>query len=181
MFGAVKETVLATDQFDFFANWYNPILRELLCLYDFKEDFTQIASMIIPPILPSEAKAATKLLLRLKLLHRSSDGLYHQTESAIVADTSIMSMAMRTFSKAMIELSKNAVEAIDWRLRHISGLTVGISPETYEVLSAEIEAFKDRVKLIVNKDPESCIIYQMNISLFPVSHNLHIIEDKKVQ
>jgi uncharacterized protein (TIGR02147 family) len=180
MFGAVKETVLATDQFDFFANWYNPVLRELLCLYDFKDDYTKIASMLMPPILPSEAKAATKLLLRLKLLRRSSDGLYHQIESAIVADNSIMSMAMRSFSKAMIEHSKNAVEAIDWRLRHISGITVGISPETYELLSAEIEAFKDRVKIMVSRDQESCVIYQMNISLFPVSHNIRAIEDKKV-
>lgn len=179
MFGAVRESVLDTDQFDFFSNWYTPVLRELLCLHDFKDDFTKIASMLIPPILPSEAKSATKLLLRLNLLQRTADGTYRQIESAVVADSAVMSLAMRSFTKAMLDHAKNAVEAIDWHIRHISGITIGISPATYEVLAAEIEAFKDRVKLITSRDDTSCIIYQMNISLFPVSQNTKTVEEKK--
>ncbi|MBN1577496.1 MAG: TIGR02147 family protein [Chitinispirillaceae bacterium] len=170
MIGAVKESALNADQFDFYSNWYTPVIRELLCQFDFKDDFKKIAAMLIPPILPSDAKKAIKLLLQLKLVRRRADGTYFQSDSAIVADNEVMSMAMRSFSKAMIEHSKNAIEGIDWRQRHISGLTIGISPETYDVLSAEIEAFKDRVKLIVNRDNESCTVYQMNLTLFPVTH-----------
>jgi uncharacterized protein (TIGR02147 family) len=181
MFGAVKESVLNADQFDFFSTWYTPVIRELLCQFDFKDDYKEIAAMLIPPILPSEAKKAIKLLIHLKLVRRQPDGTYRQADSAIVADTEIMSMAMRSFSKAMIEHSRNAVEDIDWRIRHISGLTLGISPATYPVLAAEIEAFKDRVKLIVNRDKESSLVYQMNISLFPVSHDTGLIAGRKVE
>jgi uncharacterized protein (TIGR02147 family) len=179
MSGGVNESVLNTDQYDFFAQWYIPVIRELVCQYSFGDDFKQIASMLIPQILMSEAKTAIKLLLKLKLIQRSSDGTYRQNDAAIVADTAVRSMAMRSFSKAMIEHSKNAVEGIDWRQRHISGVTIGISPETYEVLSAEIEAFKDRVKLIVNRDRDSCLVYQMNVSLFPVSQKTRTSEKKK--
>jgi uncharacterized protein (TIGR02147 family) len=179
MFGAVKESILNTDQFDYYAHWYTSVLRELLCQYDFQDDFKKIAAMLRPPILPSEAKAAVKLLMRLKLLCRTPDGTYHQTNSAIVADSSVMSMAMRSFSKVMIEHSKNAVEEIDWHERHISGITVGISSETYDILSAEIEAFKDRVKVIVDRDKDSSIIYQLNVSLFPLSHNITTLKNQK--
>jgi uncharacterized protein (TIGR02147 family) len=177
MFGAVKESVLNPDQFDYYAHWYTSVLRELLCRFDFQDDFKKIAAMLRPPILPSEAKAAVKLLLRLKLLHRSADGTYRQTTSAIVADNSVMSMAMRSFSQAMIEHSKNAVEKIDWRERHISGITIGISPETYDILSAEIEAFKDRVKVIVDQDTDSSIIYQLNVALFPLSYSIDTLKN----
>jgi uncharacterized protein (TIGR02147 family) len=129
--------------------------------------------------LPSEAKAAAKLLLRLKLIRQQIDGGYIQTSSAIVADNAVTSMALRTFNKIMMDHAKIAVDYIDRRLRHISGVTIGISPETYEVLSAEIEAFKDRVKLIVNHDKESSVVYQMNISLFPISRTIHEIDGKK--
>jgi uncharacterized protein (TIGR02147 family) len=169
MFGGVKESVLSSDQYDYFAQWYNSVVRELICMFDLQDDYKRIASMVLPPILPSEAKSAIKLLLRLKLVHRRADGAYVQTNSAIVADNSVTSMAVRSFNKAMLELAKNAVDNIDRSQRHVSGLTVGISPASYDVLAAEIEAFKDRVKVIVSQDKDSSLIYQMNITLFPVS------------
>ncbi len=169
MFGGIKESVLSSDQYDYFAQWYTSVIRELICMYDLKDDYKKIAAMVLPQILPSEAKAAMKLLIRLKLVRIREDGTYAQTNSSIVADNSVTSIAVRSFNKAMLDLAKNAVDNIDRQERHVSCLTVGISPATYDVLSAEIEAFKDRVKLIVNQDKESSLIYQMNISMFPVS------------
>jgi uncharacterized protein (TIGR02147 family) len=78
----------------------------------------------------------------------------------------------------MLDQSKTALETIDRNNRHISGITMGISPEAYELLITEIEAFKDRVKFIVNHDNKSNRIYQMNISLFPVSEDLYSIDTK---
>lgn len=179
MAGGVKESVLNADQFDYFANWYTPVIRELVCLYDFKEDFQDLAAMVKPPILPSEAKAAVKLLVRLKLVRRQTDGTYTQTDSAIVADNTVTSMAVRSFTKSMIEHSKAALDSVDKNERHISGITMGISPETFAVLCAEIEAFKDRVKLIVNQDKDSSRIYQMNLSLFPVSEDVRSADEEK--
>jgi uncharacterized protein (TIGR02147 family) len=179
MAGGVKESVLGADTYDYFTNWFTPVIRELVCLYDFKEDYQSLASMLQPPLLPSEAKAAVKLLVRLKLVQRQADGSYTQTDSAIVADDTITSMAVRSFTKSMIEHSKAALDSVDKNKRHISGITMGISPETYAVLCAEIEAFKDRVKLIVNQDKYSSRIYQMNLSFFPVSEELRSADKEK--
>jgi uncharacterized protein (TIGR02147 family) len=179
MFGGVKESVLNQDQYDYFANWFTSVIRELICQHDLKDDFKRIAAALIPPILPSEAKAAVKILLKLKLVVKQEDGKYVQTNSAIVADSAVTSMAVRAFNKAMLENAKNAVDNIDRQIRHVSGLTIGISPSAYDVLAAEIEAFKDRVKFIVNQDKESDLIYQLNISLFPVSRKIDAADDAK--
>ena len=181
MFGTVNESVLNTDQFYYFANWYTPVIREMVCQYNFLDDYKKIASMCIPQILPSEAKAAIKLLVRLKLLRRKKDGTYTQSNTAIVADNTVMSLAMRSFARTMIEHSRDAIEHIDWRIRHISSVTIGITPATYDVLSAEIEAFKDRVKLIVNRGKEGTQVYQMNVALFPVSQNIGAIKKRNTE
>jgi len=173
MAGLVKESVLNTDQFDYFAKWYTPVIRELICLFDFQDNYELIAGLLEPKIDPSEAKAAVELLLRLKLVEKGESGGYKQTSSAITVDSSVKSVAVRSFTRAMLDLSKAALDIFDKKIRHISGITMGISPETYDVLAAEIEAFKDRVKVIVNQDKSSNRIYQMNISLFPLSHELH--------
>ncbi|HEX2958379.1 MAG TPA: TIGR02147 family protein [Chitinispirillaceae bacterium] len=168
----VKESVLNTDQFDYFVNWYAPVIRELICANDFRDDYRAIAAACKPAIQPAEVKTAVELLLRLKLVEKQTNGTYKQTATAIVADESITSMAVRSFTRTMIDNSKSALDTIAKNKRHISGITMGISQETYAILTAEIEAFKDRVKNIVNHDTRTDAIYQITLSLFPVSEQI---------
>jgi uncharacterized protein (TIGR02147 family) len=177
--GSVKESVLTPDQFDYFSKWYVPVVREMICLRDFGDDFKAIAAAIKPKILPSEAKAAVELLLRLKLVSRQKDGTYRQTSAAVTADSSVISLAVRSFTKTMFDHAKEAIDTVERKERHISGLTMGVSAATYAVLAAEIESFKDRLKMIVNRDQDGNRIYQMNIALFPVSDELDKGESSK--
>ncbi|NLD98994.1 MAG: TIGR02147 family protein [Fibrobacter sp.] len=179
MAGTVKESVLNGDLFDYFSEWYVPVIRELITLYDFQDDYKKIASMINPPIQPSEVKSAIKLLLRLKLLIKQENGLYKQKYPALVVDGSVLSIALQKFTSTMIDHSKTALERINFSERHISGITMGISPKTYDILTAEIEAFKERVKIIVNKDEKSSVVYQLNLALFPVSGNTNLLEESE--
>ncbi len=181
MISGIKESVLNADQYDFYSTWYTPVIRELICLYDFKDNYELMASVLKPKIDESQARAAVNLLLRLKLVEKLDNGNYKQTASAIVADDSVSSLAIKNFTRNMLEQSKTALDTICKNNRHISGITMGISPEAYELLTAEIEAFKDRVKFIVNNDSKSSRIYQMNISLFPVSEDLQTVDTRETQ
>ncbi|MBN2037389.1 MAG: TIGR02147 family protein [Chitinispirillaceae bacterium] len=172
MAGGVKESVLNADQYDYFAYWYVPVIRELVALRNFGDDYRKLAAMVRPAILPSEAKAAVKLLLRLKLIRKQENGTFCQANSAITADGAVTSLAVRSFTRNMIERSNHALDTVDRSERHISGLTMGISHATFEVIAAEIDAFKDRLKIMVNQDQDGDRVYQMNISLFPVSEDL---------
>jgi uncharacterized protein (TIGR02147 family) len=176
--GEIKESVIGADQYDYFANWYTPVIRELICLYNFNDDFKKIAVAVSPSILPSEASKAVRQLLKLKFVERISDGSYRETNTAITADGPVTSLAVRSFSQIMLDHSKAAIDTVPKQERHISGLTIGISPATYAVLAEEIEAFKDRVKAIVNRDNPSSRVYQMNMALFPVSVDVKTMDSK---
>lgn len=173
MISGIRESVLNAYQYDFYSNWYTPVIRELICLCDFKDNYDLMASVLKPKIEAAQAKAAVNLLLKLKLVERLENGRFKQISSAIVVDNPVSSLAIKAFTRNMLDQSKTALDTIDRNIRHISGITMGISPEAYELLTTEIEAFKDRVKFIVNNDNKSSRIYQMNISLFPVSEDLH--------
>lgn len=179
MAGTIKESVLSEDQFDYFAEWYIPVVRELVTLYNFKDDYKKIAAAVKPRILPSDAKAAINLLLRLKLLKKRVDGTYVQKDSAVTADSRILSLALQTFTVQMIDHSKCAMENVNFDKRHISGITMGISHRTYSLLNAEIEAFKDRIKAIINRDDECTTVYQMILALFPVSDDVDSLDSMK--
>jgi len=172
MAGMVRETTLSVDQYDYFSNWYTPVIRELICLHDFSDDYGKIASAVNPKILPRQAKTAVGLLVRLGLVERMDNGTYRQTNGAITADSSVTSLAVRSFTRTIFDMSKAAIDTFDKKERHMSGLTMGISAEAYDVIAAEIEALKDRVKVIVNRDNNANRVYQMGLSLFPVSETL---------
>ena len=176
---AVKESVLKSSQFDYFDKWYTVVIRELICLYNFKGNYTLLAKAIQPAITASEAKKAVKLLLKLKLVKQKKNGTFVQSNKALVVDDTITSMAVRSFIETMLERAKSALHSFEKSERHISGVTLGISQATYEVLAAEIDAFKDRVKTIVNRDEHSSRVYQMNISLFPTSTDVNDLGKKE--
>jgi uncharacterized protein (TIGR02147 family) len=69
----------------------------------------------------------------------------------------------------MIDLVRQAVDGMDNTERCISGMTVVASRHCYDVLWAEIEAFKDRINTIVHNSAASDRVYQLNLQLFPVS------------
>ncbi len=179
MAGGVKESVLKSSQFDYFDKWYTVVIRELVCLYNFKDNYKELARAVTPSITPKEAKKAVVLLVKLGFIKRKSGGTYKQTSQAIAVDDTITSMAVRSFTENMLDHAKSALHTFDKSERHISGLTMGVSKETYDVLSAEIDAFKDRIKAIVNRDEHSSRVYQLNISLFPTSVDVRDVGDKK--
>jgi len=172
MMDYVEEQQIAVGQYTYFDKWYNSVVRELICLYDFHDDFDLIARTIKPQITATEAKKAIQLLLRLKLIVRQSNGEYRQQNPAIISSDDMVALARRSFNSEMLLLARNANETLTRDERNISGITMGISKSCYEVLLAEMVAFKERVKAIVNQDEKSTRIYQLGIQLFPLSEEI---------
>lgn len=170
----VKEAVLNAAQYSLFDKWYTTVIRELVCFYDFNDDYEQIGKQLIPKIPGSAVKRTIKLLLELELIKKDKSEHYYQVEKAIVANEEITSMAVINFTKKMLEHAQSALENLNRFERNISGLTIGITPQNYDIISSEIEAFKDRIKRIVADDIDSSQVFQLNIALFPMSKNINI-------
>lgn len=168
----VKEQRLTALQHEYYNHWFMPVVRELVSLYDFKGDYKKLASAVTPSISAHEARFAVKLLLNLKLIEQLPDGSYRQVGAAIVSDSSLARMAIRSFNREMLKKADLALDKTSVEERQIYGVTVGVSRECYDVLVAEMAAFRDRVVAIVNRDTSSDRVYQMNLQLFPLTRQL---------
>ena len=167
----IREEVLRINQYDYFDKWYTPIIRELLGLGDFQEDYELLGRTVEPPVTPSEAKAAVVLLTKLGLVVRKESGRHLPTKLAlaIANDDSVVSLSLRTYQEYALEHAKRAMYDFDKRVRHLSTLVLGVSPAAYGAMIEEIAAFKDRIKAIVHRDEASSRVYQFTLALFPVS------------
>lgn len=167
-----SEKALDADQYDYFSTWYNVVIRELVTLFDFKDNYKLLASMVLPPIKTREAAASVELLLKLGLIKKQPDGTYVQADTAITAASGVASLAIRQFNKAMALHAVDAIENLTKTERNISGITVGISQGMYDIINAEITAFKDRIVTLVSRDQHCERVYQLNMQFFPMSQKL---------
>jgi uncharacterized protein (TIGR02147 family) len=173
MMGNVDERQVSADQFKYFSIWYHAVIRELVTIHDFKDDYDKIAKAVIPPITPSQAEKSIELLMRLKLMEKKSDGCYSQTSKAITTGVDpMLALARRSFNGEMVSLAQEANKSMDKDERNISGITMGISKACYDVLLVELDAFKKRIITIVNNDRKSSRVYQFNFQIFPLSKDM---------
>jgi uncharacterized protein (TIGR02147 family) len=176
MMDYVNEHRLSADQYVYFDAWFNSAVRELICLYDFRDNWDLLARSVRPAITPREAKQSVELLVRLNLVKKQKNGSYKQTNSAITSGSEVLSLARRSFNSTMLLLARDSNESLPPDVRNISGVTLGISKACYEVLIAELSAFKERVISIVNRDEGSSRVYQFNFQLFPLSEDTNDIK-----
>jgi uncharacterized protein (TIGR02147 family) len=177
MAGTVNESILRSDQYDYYDKWYVSVLRELVCLHDFRDDYALLGRTVTPPITASEARKGVELLVKLGLVARKEDGAYRQTRSAISADGAVTSLAVRSFIETMLEQAKQSIHGMDRGERHVSSLTIGISAAGYDALVAEIRAFKDRVKALAHRDEGTSRVYHLSLGLIPGSRDVGDLRD----
>jgi uncharacterized protein (TIGR02147 family) len=171
MIDYVNEHRLTADQYVYFEKWHNSAVRELVCLHDFHDNWDLLAKSLRPAITPKDAKQSVQLLVRLNLVKKQKNGVYKQTNSAITSVGEMLSLARRSFNSTMLLLARDSNESLPPDARNISGITMGISKACYDVLLAELAAFKERIVSIVNRDEESSRVYQFNFQLFPLSED----------
>lgn len=171
MMDSVKELELTAHQHQVYNHWYVPVIRELACIIDFKNDFSFLAKSVYPQIKLREAKSAIRLLLKLGLLVKLDNGRYEQTDKAIQASSELDAMAIFNFTCTMAENGLDALKTLPKDKRNYSTITCGMSKECYEIYLIELQAFKERVKKIINQEEHSSSdqVYQINFQLFPVS------------
>ena len=173
LMNTVKEFQLTALQLQIYNYWYIPVIRELACIMDFGDDFAFLAKLVYPEISASKARSAIKLLVRLKMLRKTENGMYEQSNRAVQAKSELNAMAILNFTRAMAEKAINALVKLPKDERNFSTITSGMSRSCYELILAETGAFKDRVVSIINNDARTRNdrVYQFNLQIFPVSRN----------
>jgi uncharacterized protein (TIGR02147 family) len=160
------------DQFTLFSKWYFVVIREMLHAIDFKDNYSNLAKAITPSISKIEAEKAISILKELKLIEINENGFYKPIDKAIATGDDISARDVTNYQSKMINLSQFALEAVPIKEREISGLTLSISNEKFQLIKSEIQEFRKRMLQIASEDSNPERIFRCNFQLFPLSDDL---------
>lgn len=154
--------------YKFYDKWYHSAIRALLEFVSIKENFEDLAKMIVPAIRPDQVRGSIMLLTELGLIQPDSDGFYRPTQKSIETGSAASSLMLNNFTLSMIDLASEAMDRFSRNERIFSSVTIGIDNEGYEEIVAELREFRRRVAEIAQRRSADRVI-QVNFQAFPLS------------
>jgi len=155
-------------QYAYYDHWYYPVVRELAVHSDWKGNFTQLASLTVPPITTGEARKAVETLVAIGMLVPGKNGSFSQSSEAVSAEE-VPSSITRGMKKELILKSIESFETMPRNTRHIAGVTLSMSQKTFAAVMENLEDIRKQVLADALDDNEVEGVYQVNIQAFPLS------------
>jgi uncharacterized protein (TIGR02147 family) len=176
-FSKSKVKIVEVSQYKFFEKWYYVAIRELMAFFAFKGDYKQLAKMMDPPISPSQAKKAIRLLEHLDLIKKDENGVYSLSDVLISTGYDAKTVAINNFQLATLDLAKESIDRFRKEERDISTLTLSFSRELYETIHERLKGFRREILELVKNDPGRVDrVYQVNFQIFPLSSRPEVSE-----
>jgi uncharacterized protein (TIGR02147 family) len=169
---ANKIRVVDGDAFTYFESWKNPVLRELVTMMPGATP-KAVAEMCWQPITADEVRKSLNFMVSVGILQRKSKNVYVQTEKALVGNSDVMPLVLRSMHREMAGFAQKAIDEFDVNDRDVSGITMGIDRDTYEQIVRELESCRRKIVAIANTCKEPNQVYRLNLQMFPLSKNTH--------
>jgi uncharacterized protein (TIGR02147 family) len=167
--GFTPAQILRNDQYEYFSKWYYSVVRSLIDMYEFRDDYRWLAHMVTPAISVPQARQSVSLLERLGLIAREPGGRYRIRDKSISSGKDITGLATTNFHIECTHLAENALRELPREERTISGLTLGISQRAYEAIRTKVAEFQEEIMQIANSDAEANRVFQFNVHFFPLT------------
>lgn len=143
-------------------------LREMVALPDFSEDVDWILAHLPGGMRRQEIEDGIAKLLSLGMIFRDDEGRLQQAKQHIATGDLFGYTPLRKHHLSMLELAGKAMDQ-PADTRYFRGLTMTLSPESYQRIVEEYSCFIDRVRSIVDADEACSEVYHMHTSLFPMT------------
>jgi uncharacterized protein (TIGR02147 family) len=156
-------------QYEYLSTWYHSVLRELAVIQPGPADALALSRQTWPPLSPAQVKKSLELMEQLGLLEKNPDGTWRQTSAGVTTGPEASALAVTNYHKEMLTLAKKALTELPPKEINICGLTLGVSPETYQVIRKEVQQFQEHILHIASQDQKPEQVYQLNLQLFPLS------------
>lgn len=164
------------DSFVMISDWYHYAILELCKCSDFQSDANYVASKL--EISFGEAMAAIERLKRLNMLEEI-DGKLQATGNFSTTSEQYTKQAFRNLQFQILDQAKEAMEKTEFDLRSQSSMTMAISTENIPKAKKLIDKFRRDITKLLENAEEKDAVYQLGVSLFPVSHHKDLIKKKK--
>jgi uncharacterized protein (TIGR02147 family) len=154
--------------FEYYENWYNPIMRELAVSMQWNNDYSLLAKSVVPPIKTSEARESIALLLRLGFIRKKPDGTFTQSDPDITTGPEVNSLAVRQLNRRYAQLGIESLDRFPPSQRDVSSIIMGIAQDKLPLLKQEIADFRKRMIGLAGDGKRIDEYYAFVMEFFPV-------------
>ena len=172
-----KVRVLEGDMFAYYDTWRNPVVRELAPLMPGATP-GEMAKMCYTETSAQEVRESLDFLAKTGLLKKSADGTFSQSEVSVTGTPDATRLALRGMHRQMSKLATPALE-LPTDVRNFSGVTMGISRETYDRIVNLLDEFRSKVIAIAAEEKNIEQVYRLNLQLFPLTKNIKESNNEK--
>jgi len=167
-----EEHKIEDAKLGFFDKWYYPVVRELVTLLDFQDDYALLARHAIPRISAAQAKSAVAFLLKNSFIKKESNGRYVVANAIISTESEVDSAIVPKYHKAALEQCIDAIETVKKDDRNFSSSTLLVSRELYEEFKIEIELFRKRLLSMAKECSNPDMVCLAAFQLLPRSEQI---------
>jgi uncharacterized protein (TIGR02147 family) len=163
-----KVNRLDAQHYEYYTNWYNPVVRELVTCPDFNGNFRELGLKVSPPVPEQQARNSVDLLLRLGML-RKKGGRYVQTAPVVSTGPEVKSLAVVNYHRQMSCLASSSYDRCKGDEHNISSVTMSMSRNKFKQLVRETSDYRRKVMALQDPCGKETKVFQVNIQIFPVS------------
>jgi uncharacterized protein (TIGR02147 family) len=156
------------NQYAYFTNWYNPVIRELVTEKGFKKDYLSLAKRIQPQISETQARKSVELLLELGFIQEKANHFIQNTP-LISTGPEVSSLAITNFHRTLGHLAVESLESFPNEQRNITACLLGLSKESYIKVIEALSECRSKVLAISETEQDPTQVFALNFQCFPVS------------
>jgi len=156
--------------FAYYNEWFHGVVRALLAVYDFNDNYAVLARKLYPALTEKQVKSSISLLLDLKLIKKNEAGFYKPTDKSITTGFYLSDELIKNYQVRCLQLAQNAIIQPHKKPQNITSRTISVSAEGYKRIEKRIQKFSSEIRSVIHKDDKSPDrVYHLDILLFPVS------------
>ena len=169
---ANRVRILGSEMYTYYETWKHSVVRELAVAMPGAKP-NEIAKMCKPAISAADVSDSLRFLLKAGLLTRDIKGNYHQTNTSLsTGNLNVVAVAVHSLLRQMGEFALDTLDKLPISERHFSGITMGMTAESYKKVVDEIAAFRKRIVSIVSADKKIEKVCRLNMQLFPLTEKI---------
>lgn len=157
------------DQYQYFSQWYHPVMRELVCLDGFTGDYEKLGRSLTPAITASQAEHSVKMMLNLGFLKKKGNR-FEQTEPVVSTGPGITSHLIVKYQMAMLRMALESFDRVGGKKEKLmSTLTLSLSEASLDLVRKRTREFRAQLLEIARSDRKANRVYHYNLNLFSLS------------
>ena len=165
--------ILGSEMYTFYETWKHSVVRELAVAMPGAKPH-EIAKACRLPISAADVSNSLRFLLNAGFLTVDAKGHYQQTNRSLTTGRlKVVSVAVHSLLRQMGEFALEALDKLPISERHFSGVTMGMTAESYEKVIEELTECRKRIVSIVSADKNVEKVCRLNMQLFPLSEDLN--------